>query len=156
MRYDSEADFERALMSIDHVVKSTLAKRANRGVEREQMDADTLIGVLSPKLPPDVSGVIFKSIKYAWDLRDMYKIQLMANARNVLKRFGITHPKLEEAARLWASATPSQKQEASVARAERQRKLTAARTRKAAQKRQKLARRKQRSREDEFVMSAFA
>ena len=114
MRYDSEADFERALMSIDHVVKSTLAKRANRGVELEQMDPGDMITALQSlyewydsikdAIPKDVSKAAKQHIQAAWKVRGALQVEALEKVRQLLAPYRKTHPVLEKAAQAKARA----------------------------------------------------
>lgn len=151
MRYDSEADFERVLMSIDHVVKSTLAKRANRGVEREQMDPGDILAAIQAlyewfdsikdAIPNDVYDAAKQHIKNALKVRGALQVEALEKARQLLAPYRRTHPVLEKAARARRKRSLSPGQLAAFRKAQAKRKAA------------KLARRKtrERSKEDEWL-----
>jgi hypothetical protein len=108
MRYDAEIELERSLMSIDHLVNSTLRKRATRGLDMEiggeAMEIPPIavalikqaIGLLLDGVPDDVVDAAVEHVKRTWEVRGGIKVGTIEEARRVLELAGITKPKLEE------------------------------------------------------------
>jgi hypothetical protein len=104
MRYDAE--MERALMHIDQIVKSTLRKRATRGSEQERMDPGDIFAALQAikewydtfkeAIPPDVREMATQQLKDAVKHSGTIRAAALEKLRNLLKRFGKTHPTLEK------------------------------------------------------------
>lgn len=153
MRYDAE--MARALMHIDQIVKSTLRKRATRGSEQERMDPGDILAALQAikewydtfkeAIPPDVRALATQHLKDAFKAKGAIREAALAKMRELLKRFGKTHPTLE---RVTAPARRKRNRKWSPGQVAAFRKAQA---RRQAEKLARRKRRKERNKEEEWL-----